>query len=104
MRNAASLQTIDIGFGHVVAILFEAAKHNTNMTRFDWHPLAAATFCDLPTALLDEPLNEGADGIGLRLQYLPSRQPLLPVWFWDAEGHDGVLVCILDPVWGERNV
>src|SRR5437588_11635115 len=74
------------------------------MTCCDRHALGASSFADLPTAVLEEPLNEGSDSIGLRFQHCLARQPLLSIWLRDAECDDGGLIRIFDSVWAQRNI
>src|SRR5262245_19761769 len=86
MGDAARFKRLDVGPGHVFLEADEATEQQADMTRLNrhevlgltWHEAQRYRWCqsrfqssrplgDFPPALVNEPIDKGADGIGKRL-------------------------------------
>jgi len=98
VMDATRLQRPHVGLRHVVAEAEKAPEQDADVTGLD--PPSA----HLPAALVDQPVDEGADGVGQRGLDLHRRHVADAVWFGHRQRQDRRLSLDVIAVAVERNV
>ena len=93
VRDVARLERVHVRPRDVVGELDEAAEEDADVPRLDRHELrrAVPALGDLPVALVEQPVDPGADGVRKRLSMARIAMFRIPYGIRDGQDDDGRL-------------